>query len=269
MPELPEVETIRRDLERDIRGKSIKDVEVLNPRVIKTPAPATFRKRLKGVAFKEFLRRGKVLAIRLSSGDYLAVHLRMTGQLVYSKHRDKAARAIFILSNGHFLNFNDQRLFGELHLVKDLKELKFVRNLGPEPLDEEFTVGQFREMLSKRRTKIKPLLMDQTFIGGIGNLYVQEALFLSGILPERPANRITDAETKKLYRSIRQVLRQGIRHRGSSIDNYVSGRGEKGAYHLRLRVYDRKGEECPKCKTRIEKYFLGGRGTCYCPKCQK
>jgi len=190
VPELPEVETIRRDLQRDIKGKRIKDVEVLNPRVIKEPAPADFKKRIRGVALKGFLRRGKVLAIRLSSGDYLVVHLRMTGQLVYSKHKDKKARVIFVLNNGRYLNFNDQRLFAELRLVSDWKQLKFVRSLGLEPLEKGFTAHRFREMLKVKKTKIKPLLMDQAFIAGIGNLYAQEALFVAGIMPARPANKI-------------------------------------------------------------------------------
>ncbi len=269
MPELPEVETIRRDLMRGIKGKKIKDVEILNPRVIKEPRPAQFKKRLKGATFKDFLRRAKVLAIKLSTGDYLVVHLRMTGQLIYSAKKEEKARVIFVLSSGKYLNFNDQRLFAELRLVGDWQKLKFVRGLGLEPLEKEFTVRKFKEMLGAKKTKIKPLLMDQTFIAGIGNLYVQEALFLAGILPARPSNKLKDEEIKKLHQAIQKVLREGIRHRGSSVDEYVNGRGEKGDYQLRLKVYDRKGEPCVRCKTKIKKISLGGRGTCFCPKCQK
>ncbi|NQT00111.1 MAG: DNA-formamidopyrimidine glycosylase, partial [Candidatus Omnitrophica bacterium] len=154
-------------------------------------------------------------------------------------------------------------------LVGDWKKLKFVQSLGIEPLEKGFTLQRFKQMLTGKKTKIKPLLLDQTFIAGIGNLYAQEALFHAGILPERAANKLKDKEIKKLYQAIQKVLREGIQHRGSSVDNYVNGRGKRGAYQLRLKVYDRKDEPCLRCKTRIKKVSLGGRGTCYCPKCQK
>ncbi|MBL7084797.1 MAG: bifunctional DNA-formamidopyrimidine glycosylase/DNA-(apurinic or apyrimidinic site) lyase [Candidatus Omnitrophica bacterium] len=269
MPELPEVETIRLDLIRDVKGKRIKDVEILNSKVIKEPKPSEFKRRLKGTTFKDFLRRAKVLAIKLSSGDYLVVHLRMTGQLIYAGKRQEKARVILCLSDGKYLNFNDQRLFAELRLVSDWLKLKFVQELGPEPLEKEFTAQKFKQMLAGKKTKIKPLLLDQTFIAGIGNLYAPEALFLAGILPTRTANKLNDKEIKKLHAAIQGVLRDGIQYRGSSVDNYVNGRGKKGEYHLRLKVYDRKDEPCVKCKTKIKKISLGGRGTCFCPKCQK
>ncbi|MBN2097147.1 MAG: DNA-formamidopyrimidine glycosylase [Candidatus Omnitrophica bacterium] len=269
MPELPEVETIRWDLTKDVKGKRIRDVEILNAKVIKEPKPAQFKSRLKGVCFVDFLRRAKVLGIRLSSGEYLVVHLRMTGQLVYSACKEEKARVIFTLSDGKFLNFNDQRLFAELRLVKDWQDLKFLRQLGPEPLEKDFTEPRFRQMLKGKKTKIKPLLMDQGFIAGIGNLYAQEALFLAGICPARAANALKVQEIKKLYQAIKQVLQEGIRYRGSSIDNYVNGRGKRGQYHLRLKVYGRDGEPCLTCKARIKKIQLAGRGTCFCPRCQK
>lgn len=269
MPELPEVETIRRDLNRTVKGKTIKDVEVLNPKVIKEPGVSEFRKRLKDTAFKDFLRRGKVLAGKLSSGNYLVVHLRMTGQLIYSAERGNKARVIFVLSGGKYLNFNDQRLFAELRVVDDWQKLKFVQGLGIEPLEKEFTAQKFKAMLAVKKTKIKPLLMDQSFIAGIGNLYAQEALFLAGILPGRSANGLIESEIKKLHCAIQKVLQDAIEYRGSSVDNYVNGRGEKGKYHLRLKVYGRGSEPCVQCKTKIRKLSLGGRGTCFCPHCQK
>ncbi len=269
MPELPEVETIRRDLSRDLKGKRIKEVEILNARVIKEPKPLEFKQRLKGASFKDFLRRGKVLAIKLSTGDYLAVHLRMTGQLVYAAKKEEKARVVFALSNGKYLNFNDQRLFAELRLVKEWLELRFVQGLGIEPLDTQFTLAHFKDMLKNKKTKIKPLLMDQSFVAGIGNLYAQETLFFAGILPWRAANKLKPAEINKLYQAIKRVLRKAIELKGSSVDNYLNGRGQQGKYHLRLKVYDRGGEPCVKCKTKIKKISLGGRGTCLCPKCQK
>jgi formamidopyrimidine-DNA glycosylase len=269
MPELPEVETIRRDLMKDVKGKRIEAVEILNPKVIKEPAPAEFKRRLKGATFQDFLRRAKVLAARLSTGDYLVVHLRMTGQLIYAGRKGEKARIIFILSDGKYLNFNDQRLFAELRVVDDWQRLKFVRGLGIEPLDKAFTAQKFKQLLADKKTKIKPLLMDQTIISGIGNLYAQEALFLAGILPNRPANKLKGKEIKKLHASVQKVLREGIKYRGSSIDDYVNGRGKKGKYHLRLKVYDREGEPCLSCKAKIRKVKLAGRGTCFCPNCQK
>ena len=269
MPELPEVETIRLDLTRDVKGKRIKDVEILNPKVIKEPKPAEFKKRLKGTTFKDFLRRAKLLAIKLSTGDYLVVHLRMTGQLIYSGKRQEKARVILCLSDGKYLNFNDQRLFAELRVVNDWLKLKFVQELGPEPLEKEFTTQKFKQMLKGKKAKIKPLLLDQTFIAGIGNLYAQEALILAGILPTRGANKLKSEEIKKLHAAIQKVLREGIQYRGSSVDNYVNGRGKRGQYHLRLKVYGREDEPCARCKTKIKKINLGGRGTCFCPRCQK
>ena len=197
------------------------------------------------------------------------MHLRMTGQLIYSAEREEKARVILCLSDGKYLNFNDQRLFAELRLVKDWQKLKFVQELGIEPLEKQFSARRFKDMLDGKKTKIKPLLMDQTFIAGIGNLYAQEALFLAGILPERAANKLKDDEIKKLHRAIQKVLQEGIQYRGSSVDNYVNGRGEQGKYHLRLKVYGREGSSCAKCKGKIKKISLGGRGTCFCPRCQK
>lgn len=269
MPELPEVETIRRDLAHDIRGKRIENVQILHPKVIKEPSPEQFKRRLKGVTFKDFLRRAKVLIIEFSSGDYLVVHLRMTGQLIYSKKKQDKARVIFCLSNGEYLNFNDQRLFAQLHLVSDWRKLKFIQSLGPEPLEKDFTLDKFKQMLATKRTKIKPLLLDQKFIAGIGNIYAQEALFVAGILPTRPANKINSPEVNQLYQAIQEILKEAIQYKGSSVDNYVNGRGEQGKYHLRLKVYARKGQPCFKCPGKIEKSSLGGRGTCFCPKCQK
>lgn len=269
MPELPEVETIRRDLTRDIKGKKIKDALILNAKVVKEPAPSEFKRRIRGAVFEDFFRRAKVLACKLSNGSYLVVHLRMTGQLVYSAEKEEKARVIFVLSNGKYLNFCDLRLFAELRLVKDWQKLKFVQELGPEPLEKAFSAQRFKKMLTGKKTRIKPLLMDQTFIAGIGNLYAQEVLFLAGISPLRPANRLKPAEIRKLHQAIQKVLRQAIEYRGSSVDNYVNGRGEQGKFHLRLKVYGREGQPCPRCKSKIRKISLGGRGTCFCPQCQK
>jgi formamidopyrimidine-DNA glycosylase len=184
MPELPEVETIKRDLEKVILGKKIIEVRVQNPAVIREPSVKEFKKGLEGVSFKAVLRKAKLLIIALSNGKFLAIHLKMTGQLVYPGD-GKKSRVSFHFSDGKSLDFNDQRLFAELRLLDDWRSLKFIQGLGPEPF--ALTLEQFKRMLSLKKTKIKPLLMDQAFISGIGNLYAAECLFRAGIHPARPA----------------------------------------------------------------------------------
>ncbi|MFA6350636.1 MAG: DNA-formamidopyrimidine glycosylase [Candidatus Omnitrophota bacterium] len=266
MPELPEVETIKRDLEKVIVGKKIVEVCIHNAAVIKEPSAKEFKKNLEGQVIKSVLRRAKVLILELKSGNALAVHLKMTGQLVYPGGSPKS-RVSFLLSNGETLDFNDQRLFGELRFVDDWKKLKFIQSLGPEPFD--ISVEQFKKMLIFKKTKIKPLLMDQSFVSGIGNLYAAECLFRSGIRPERTANSLSEKEAELLFKEIKAVLREAIRYGGSSIDDYVRVSGGPGSYVRYHKVYGRQGKPCLVCKTMIQKIFMAGRGTCFCPKCQK
>jgi len=266
MPELPEVETIKRELEKVVLGKKISGIIINNPKVIKSPGKADFVKGLKGATTKHILRKGKLLILELSSGKSLAIHLRMTGQLVYPGNA-KDARVSFKLSDGKFLDFRDSRLLGDLRLVDDWRELKFIQTLGPEPFD--LSVDKFKQMLSVKKTKIKPLIMDQTFISGIGNLYAAEALFRARIHPERPAVNLTDKEKELLFKEIKDTLREAIQHRGSSVDQYVQVSGQPGGYVKYHKVYDRKGRPCLVCKTPIKRIALGGRGTYFCPKCQK
>ncbi|MCX5712309.1 MAG: DNA-formamidopyrimidine glycosylase [Candidatus Omnitrophica bacterium] len=266
MPELPEVETIKRDLEKTIVGKKITEVSVHNAAVIKEPSVKEFKKRLAGQTIKGILRRAKLLVLELSNGQDLTVHLKMTGQLVYPGGSPKS-RVSFYLSNGEILDFNDQRLFGELRLVDDWKKLKFVQGLGPEPFD--ISLELFKKMLLAKKTKIKPLLMDQTFVSGIGNLYAAECLFRSRIRPERPANSLTGKEAELLFRETKAVLTEAIRYGGSSVDDYVRVSGKPGNYVEHHKVYGRQGKLCLVCKTKIHKIFMAGRGTCFCPKCQK
>ena len=266
MPELPEVETIKRDLRKIIEGKKIIKVCVHNPAVIREPAPAVFKRLLKNVIIKNILRRAKLLIFQLSNGLDLTVHLKMTGQLVYPGGA-KNSRVAFHLAGGEILDFNDQRLFGELRVVGDWKKLKFVQALGPEPFD--LTYADFRNMLSKKKTKIKPLLMDQGFISGIGNLYAAEILFRAKINPERSAQGLADTEKAKLYKEIKEVLTDAIKHGGSSVDDYVRLSGKRGNYARFHQVYGRINEPCFVCKTIIQRIAQGGRGTYFCPKCQK
>jgi len=266
MPELPEVETIKRELEKAVLGKKIIDVIINNPRVIREPNRDVFVKEIKNSVIKNILRKGKLLILELSSGKSLAVHLKMTGQLVYPGDASQS-RVSFKLSDGKLLDFNDRRLFGELRLVDDWKELKFIQGLGPEPFDIES--DKFKVMLAGKKTKVKPLLMDQAFLSGIGNLYAAEALFRSRISPARPANDLTDKEKELLFKEIKDTLKEAIQHKGSSIDQYVQLSGTAGDYVKYHKVYGREGKPCLVCKTIVKRTSLGGRGTYFCPHCQK
>lgn len=266
MPELPEVETIKRELERAVLGKKITEVCVHHPKIIREPSVEKFKKGITGATFKNILRKAKVLILELSNGKSLVIHLKMTGQLVYPGNA-KTSRVSFCLSDGKTLDFNDQRLFAELRLMDNWGDLKFIQGLGPEPFD--ITEKQFKKMLSSKKTKIKPLLMDQTFISGIGNLYAAEALFRARIHPARPAASLSDKEKGLLFQEIKDTLQEAIQHKGSSVDQYVQLSGEPGDYAKYHKVYGREGKPCLACKTAIKRIALGGRGTYFCPKCQK
>jgi formamidopyrimidine-DNA glycosylase len=266
MPELPEVETIKRELEKAVLGKKITEVCVHNPAVIRQPAVDKFKKGLSGAVIKNILRKAKVLIMELSNGKSLVIHLKMTGQLIYPGE-GKKSRVSFHLSDGKTLDFNDQRLFAELRLLDDWRRLKFIQGLGPEPF--ALTEEEFKEKLRAKKTKIKPLLMDQTFISGVGNLYVAEALFRAKIHPERPAASLSDREKAFLFKEIRDTLEEAIHYKGSSVDQYVQLSGAPGDYVQHHKVYDREGKPCLVCKTAIKRISLGGRGTYFCPKCQK
>jgi len=266
MPELPEVETIKRDLEGTVLRKKISEVIINNPAVIRQPGPAAFKSGLKNAVIKNILRRAKVLILELSNGKALTIHLKMTGQLVYPGN-GKSSRVSFRFSGNDLLDFNDQRLFADLRLLDDWRDLKFIKELGPEPFD--LTTQSFKKLLSGKKTRIKPLLMDQAFIAGIGNLYAAEILFRAKINPERPASSLTDAEKTLLFKEIVTVLDEAITCGGSSIDDYVRVSGKRGDYARKHRIYGRQGKPCLVCKTVIKKIAMGGRGTCFCPRCQK
>lgn len=265
MPELPEAETIKRELEKAVLGKKIIEIIINNPKVIKEPKKEDFVKGLKNVAIKNVLRKGKLLILELSSGKSLTIHLKLTGQLVYPGN-GKTSRVSFKLSDGKTLDFNDRRLLGELRLINDWRPLKFIRELGPEPFD--INEDKFKEMLKRKKTKIKPLLMDQTFISGVGNLYAAEALFRARIHPGRPAASLSDKEKTLLFKETKDTLQEAIEYKGSSIDQYVQLSGKPGDYVKYHKVYDRQGKPCLVCKTPIKRIELGGRGTYFCPKCQ-
>lgn len=267
MPELPEVETIKRDLEQIVVGKKITGISVYNSKVIREPSLPKFKQGLTGARINRVLRRGKVLIMELSNAKSLTIHLKMTGQLIYPGLKQKDTRVTFHLSSGKDLDFNDQRLFGDLRLLDDWRDLKFIQGLGPEPKD--LTLTQFQDMLSRKKTKIKPLLMDQQFISGIGNLYAAEILFSAKINPQRKACELSPREKEALFNSMRDILAEAVSCGGSSVDDYVRLSGGKGDYKKYHKVYGREDKPCPVCKSLIERTALGGRGTYFCPKCQK
>lgn len=273
MPELPEVETICRGLEGSIIGARIEKVRLLAPVLVRNGDPGRFRRKVQGKRIEAVARRGKYLIVRFDSGDHLVIHLKMSGSLLLvdgKKRREKTTRAIFSLDDGRKLLFNDTRKFGELYAVSHPSDVSGIARLGPEPLSAQFTLGCFRKMLERRTSKIKPLLMDQTFIAGIGNIYANESLHLAQIHPERKASSFTPAEVAGLYRMLRKVLRRAIRLQGTSFDSfYRDASGRPGRFAEELAVYGRDGEECARCGSEINRSEVGGRGTFYCPECQR
>ncbi|PKM45492.1 MAG: formamidopyrimidine-DNA glycosylase [Firmicutes bacterium HGW-Firmicutes-8] len=274
MPELPEVETIRRSLEQNIKGKTFMGAEVFLEKMVKGVSPLELNSELKGREITRIDRRGKYLIIHLTGGIAMVIHLRMTGQLLYCSPEQEKVRhthIIFKLSDMCQLRFADQRQFGKISLVsvRELDNFPGLKGLGVEPLGETFSREFFKKELRNRRTKIKPLLLDQTFIAGIGNIYADEALFRAMINPERIASSLTPREASRLYLAIRTVLQEGIENKGTSIKDYVDGDGNKGSNQGNLRVYGREGEPCVKCGKEIKRKSIGGRSSHFCPKCQK
>jgi formamidopyrimidine-DNA glycosylase len=269
MPELPEVETIVRNLREGhhgppLQGQRFERVSLYWPRHIYTPSPSTFRRRIKGRIVQEVGRRGKFVHIQLDHGN-LIIHLRMSGDLsVVPKEtpRDLHDHTIFFLENSYQFRFNDVRKFGQVYLVDDAQEI--FEKLGPEPLDPDFTAQSLTRNLQKRKRQIKPLLLDQTFLAGLGNIYTDEALHLAGIHPLRRSDTLDEDEVHALWKGIRSALENGIIHNGASIDWVYRG----GEFQNHFRVYQRTGEACETCGSTIERAVIGQRGTHFCPHCQ-
>ncbi len=273
MPEMPEVETIRRDLEEKVDGKRIKKVIIINPSYFKEVTPSHLIKALEGKKFSSFLRRAKYLILQVEGKSFLVIHFGMTGLLLYYLRPQKAEKHtqfIIEFEDSSQLHYQDMRRLGNIWLTEDFTTLEVIKELGPEPLSEEFTLERFkRELERRKRSKIKLLLMEQSFISGVGNVYANESLFRSGIHPERTAGSLEEKEIKTLYREINKVIEEAIEGRGSSVDTYRDLDGKRGLYEERLQVYGREGEPCLKCGSLIKMKKLGGRGTYYCQKCQK
>jgi len=268
MPELPEVETIVRDLTKHLPGLAFSQVIVHDPFVLRQKS-AEFIRRLNGKSIVKIHRRGKAIIIYLSSGEFLIVQLMMTGQLVYNGIKEKHARISFVLSDGSKLLYNDQRKFGQLRVIKDLKEVPYFHILGPEPFSEDFTPEFMGKIFRGAKRPIKNALLDHRFVAGIGNIYACEILFFSKVSPKRQVGRLTKAEITLIRDVTRDILNQAIAHRGSSMRNYRDAAGEKGKFTQRLTVYGREGLSCPTCDQSIIRIVQAGRSTFYCGHCQK
>ncbi|OGG40516.1 hypothetical protein A2116_02405 [Candidatus Jorgensenbacteria bacterium GWA1_49_17] len=308
MPEMPEVETIARGLDRKIKNRKITDIWTDWPKYFKLPKnAASFRKHVIGKKITAVGRRGKNVLIYLSDNHLLLVHQKMSGHLMVGKWRpaskittshvvrlrenwqgqkwipvasgesplwdpmNRFIRLIFFLSGGEMLALSDLRRFAKVlcaprEKVFDLPEIK---KLGPEPLDKTFNFRKFEELFRGRKGRIKQILMDQNFITGIGNIYADEILWTARIHPTARVEKLKEKELKVIYGSIKKILKKALRLRGTSIDDYRDSGGERGKYDLTRYVYQREGEPCPRCGTKIKRIKLGGRSAHFCPKCQR
>jgi len=293
MPELPEVETIVRQLQRAIVGKKIKNTQILLPKIVKAPRGA-FLKATTGATITRVWRRAKLLVLELNNGWGLLIHLKMTGQLIYTKTRNvipaeagiqdsgsrlkagmtnqKYTHVIFNFSDGTRLFFNDLRQFGYIQLVKSLNLQDFFikEKVGPEPLEEDFTLADFQALLTKRpKAKIKQFLMDPKNIAGIGNIYTDEILFFAGVNPLRRVKTLKSGEVIKVFEGIKQILMAAVKLKGTSASDYLDAFGRPGNFVKKLKVYGREGKKCVKCKGVVRRMKIGGRSAHFCPACQR
>lgn len=285
MPELPEVETVVGALRRSIVGKKIKSVVILWPKLAR-PNAAVLIKKTKNQKVINVRRRAKLIIISLNSGDFLVIHLKMTGQLIYQSKLGKLSGGghpikdldtvpnrftyiTFTFQDNSHLYFNDVRKFGYIKIVtgQELKEIE--ADYGPEPL-VDFKVEHLLAIGRRRpKSKIKQIIMDQSVVAGVGNIYADEALFAAKILPQAPISFLDSKRLKKLVSEIKKVLQKSILHGGTSFNTFRSAGGEVGRFRDKLKVYGRGGEPCLKCKTKLKITRVGGRGTVYCTHCQK
>ena len=274
MPELPEVQTVVDSLNQcRIAGRTITGARVGWPKTVAPHSPAAFRKRVAGCRIRRIVRRGKYIVFELSEGLTLLIHLRMTGRLNWVAHGrtvDKHEHVILKMGKQHDLRFHDTRKFGRI-LLTDAPEV-VLDKLGPEPLGRGFTGARLLAMLAARRRQIKPLLLDQTFLAGLGNIYVDEALWKAGVHPLRLANSLKKEEATSLHRAIRQVLRQGLKNSGTSLgsgkSNFYAVGNRPGRNAVELKVFRRTASPCPRCQTLIERIVVGQRSSHVCPVCQ-
>jgi len=283
MPELPEVETIRLGLQKYLLGSTVTDIEVRLPKMVSGEVA-----KVKGAKVLGVRRFGKGLVIDLDNDLSITIHVKMTGQLIYEGSQLSPKRTLSPTVGGTLPNqfthvifklketggdahlyYNDIRQFGWIKIIEtaQLSEQSYFKELGPEPL-KDLTLEKFSDILKKKKTPIKPLLMDQKVIAGVGNIYANDALYAAKIHPTRKTNTLTEGEIATLLKELEKVLRKGIEVGGASEWQYVNATGEKGGYQNFFQVYGKVGKECQRCRTKVEKTVMGGRGTFFCPTCQ-
>ncbi|HEX6597170.1 MAG TPA: bifunctional DNA-formamidopyrimidine glycosylase/DNA-(apurinic or apyrimidinic site) lyase [Acidimicrobiales bacterium] len=279
VPELPEVETLKRDLEKEVVGKRIRAVEVTGMRSIRRhPNKKHFIGKLEGKKINGVERRGKYLLFKLEGGDVLVVHMGMSGQLLKAKGgvKDpppKHTHVVFTFTQGGQMRFVDPRTFGEMFVTTpdELEEVvPELAHLGFDPLDDVMSWTRFGELLQAKKTKLKTLLMDQKFVAGIGNIYSDEILWAAGLRYDRSSERLTSQEVRRLWRAMIETLQDAVKHRGSSLsdEQYVDLFGKMGEYQKEHKVYDREGQTCRRCRSTITKVKVNGRSSFLCPQCQ-
>ncbi len=278
LPELPEVETIRRELDREVVGRKVKTVEVSGSRSIRRHrGPAKFRALLEGRTITGIERKGKYLILRLDAGSVLVVHLGMSGQLLRVKSakepKPKHTHVVITFTQGGQLRFVDPRTFGEMFVTQadELeKEVPELAHLGFDPVDDVMSWTHFGELLHAREVKLKTLLMDQEFVAGIGNIYSDEILFAAGLRHDRSSESLTSQEVRRLYRAMLETLQDAIKHRGSSLgdEQYKDLFGDVGDFQSLHKVYNREGEACRRCRNPIVRVKAGGRSAFFCEQCQ-
>jgi formamidopyrimidine-DNA glycosylase len=274
MPELPEVETIRRQLEPALRGRRIESAEVLDERWTRPEPPREVERALAGRAIERVERRGKYLLLRLEGGIALAMHLRMTGNLLIDEADGGPdppyLRAVIRLEGGGRLLFTDARRFGHAVILdREAFDGYFAVRLGIEPLSEALTAGELCRLASGRRAPLKSFLLNQRGIAGIGNIYADEALHRAALHPLSPAGSMRPEDCERLRDGIVATLEAGLRSGGASVDDYLDARGERGAMQDEFLVHTREGEPCPRCGEEIRRIVVAGRSTYFCPSCQR
>jgi len=268
MPELPEVETIVKELAPHVTGRRITNITLFWDGIVPNSSAPDFHSRVIGQRINGVGRRGKYILVHLSSNEALVIHLRMTGSILLNSASSdgRYIRAIVHLDGGMELYLRDPRKLGRMWLEPDT--LAIIDRLGPEPLEAGFTAEVLAKRLRGRTAPIKALLLDQTFIAGIGNMYADESLFAAGIHPLRQGGSLSRREVSRLHRSIRQVLRAAIAHQGASVLNYYRPGGDLGTAHFDFKVAHRGGKPCPICGTPVQRLPIRNRGSYFCPKCQ-